>query len=68
MSMIILDLLSFGGIFWRIRVIFFSVQDIFVKRRCRWYIYVYICLIAQGYREATLWHGSKCIEWFLLPT
>lgn len=30
-------------------------------------VYIYIFDSTRIY-EASLWHGSKCIEWFLLPT
>lgn len=61
-------------VFWRIRVIFFWKYrgSIFFLFRARYFcqkiqMYIYIFDSTRIY-EASLWHGSKCIEWFLLPT
>lgn len=61
-------------VFWRIRVIFFWKYrgSTFFIFRARYFcqkiqMYIYIFDSTRIY-EASLWHGSKCIEWFLLPT
>lgn len=61
-------------VFWRIRVIFFWKYrgSTFFIFRARYFcqkiqMYIYIFDSRRIY-EASLWHGSKCIEWFLLPT
>lgn len=49
-------------VFWRI--LSFPCK-IFLSKDTDVYIYIFD---STRIYEASLWHGSKCIEWFLLPT